>query len=132
MIKVALAAFIFSTCALLRAYVLLRDLAQPNALKLSSASLLGLGVVIPELLPIFAALLVLRRRPIACLCWREDGGCVGCGRRVYSMLATSCCCSCSGGDDRGGFKIGSDDSGGDTRTIVGIDRTPLIRAADVC
>jgi len=88
MAKVALAAFVFSTCSLCRAYVLLRESLFPGSAPLSPMSLLGLGVVLPEMLPTLAALLVLRRRPIACACWQEEGGAL-CG------LCTCCAAACT-------------------------------------
>lgn len=57
----------------------------PDMLPLPPVGYLALGVVVPELLPTIAALVVLRRRPIACARWFEEGqrlsglgGCCGC------------------------------------------------------
>jgi hypothetical protein len=82
MLKVILAAFVFSSCTLARAYVLLRNELQPGAPPLTPLGYLGLGVVLPEILPTLAALLVLRRRPIA--------GCAKCTDEDRH----ACCCGC--------------------------------------
>ena len=109
MIKVALAACVFSVCSLTRAYVMFREALYADAPPLSPLTYLTLAVEVPELLPTLAALVVLRRRPIAlpvacapCVRWSE--GCSPC-------LAFLCC----RGDD------------GNGRHVNGVDRTPLVR-----
>ena len=74
----ALAAFVFTTCSLCRAYVMLREVVLPDEPHLTPLKYLGIGVVVPDLLPTLAALLVLRRRPIACARCGEECGRDGC------------------------------------------------------
>ncbi len=62
MVKVALAAAVFCICSLIRAWVALRETAEAHERPLSPLQSFGYGVAIPELLPTFAALVVLRRR----------------------------------------------------------------------
>ena len=114
MIKVALAACVFSLCSLTRAYVMFREALLADAPPLSPLTYLTLAVEVPELLPTLAALVVLRRRPIAfpLACtpsarWSE-GCCPG------SCLACLCCARCRGDDGSG-------------RHVSGVDRAPLVR-----
>jgi hypothetical protein len=98
MVKVALAAAVFSACSLCRAYVMLREALDAFGAELPPLSYVTLGVLVPELLPTIAALIVLRRRPIGCCglsCCGEDG-----------VLARLVCCW-------------SD------RHVAGVDMTPL-------
>ena len=67
-IKVTLAAAVFSICSLSRAYVLLREALAVDWPPLGPISTVTLGVMIPELLPTVAALIVLRRQPLTCCC----------------------------------------------------------------
>jgi hypothetical protein len=100
MIKVALAACVFSSCSLSRAYVMLREAFTPDAPALSPLTYLTLAVEVPELLPTLAALLVLRRRPIACTpcsqwCARcapaEEGrACARCGLGSWCDVGGGC------------------------------------------
>ena len=106
MIKVALAACVFSTCSLSRAYVLLREALMPEAPALYPLTYLTFGVEVPELLPTLAALLVLRRRPISystcCSPWSATS--------VWAQLT-----KWVGGLGR--------------REVTGVDRTPLTNGA---
>ena len=102
MIKVALAACVFSTCSLSRAYVLLREALMPGAPALYPLTYLTFAVEVPELLPTLAALLVLRRRPISysscCSPWSATG--------VWSQMTNWL-------------------AGLGRREVEGVDRTPL-------
>ena len=66
MVKVALAACVFSACTVSRALALFREALLPDAPPLTPLAYLTFAVEVPELLPTVAALLVLRRRPISC------------------------------------------------------------------
>lgn len=113
MIKVALAACVFSTCALSRALVMLREAFTPEAPPLSPLAYLTFAVEVPELLPTLAALVVLRRRPITwCApCWP----CSGCGCAWLGRLG--CCCACTEQQQR-------------YAGVTGVDRTPLRAGGD--
>jgi len=74
--QVTLAAGIFSSCSLARAYVMLREALGDDVAPLGPISTVVMGVMLPELLPTIAALLVLRRQPLTCCAGSRmsDGG----------------------------------------------------------
>jgi hypothetical protein len=75
MVKVALAAAVFCLCSLARSYVSLRLLLWEHAPPLTPFVALTYGIVVPELLPTFAALLVLRRRSCSPNCCASPRSC---------------------------------------------------------
>ena len=114
-LKVLLAAVVFTSMALARAYVLLHDVMQPDEPPLTAADYVCVGVLGPDLLPILAALLVLRRRPLCGAAgWSEEAEATlvapCCGRRGGGCAC--CCCCCIGGDDR--------------YAVKGVDPAPLV------
>ena len=98
-IKVTLAAAVFSICSLSRAYVLLREALAVDWPPLGPISTVTLGVMIPELLPTVAALLVLRRQPLTCCCGGSsrsstDPRAVWNGGDACECCRDSGCCIC--------------------------------------
>jgi len=122
MVKVTLAAALFTSCSLSRAYVLLREALQTSGAPLGPISSVVLGVMLPELLPTVAALLVLRRQPLTCVgccCHRRGSAMGGGGMDRWSGRSGDSSCECC-------LSLGCWPG----RHVGGVDARPLFEADD--